>query len=145
MIKEKSFNQTKNVVKLAPDELFPGGAENRVQATSASLSLYVDLITERWLKSGVEEQIAAFRDGLKDIMPLSKLSSFSATELRSMFCGEPVVEWDAEKLAEEILVPTADMQDSNEFQFLIRELVAMNNRDRVDFRICYGDSTQHLA
>merc|ERR1712196_240477 len=77
--------------------------------------------------------IEAFRDGLKDIMPLSKLSSFSANELRSMFCGEPVVEWDSHSLSQEILVPTIEMRESNVFQFLIKELVCMNNRDRARF------------
>ena len=104
--------------KTGPDELFPGGADHRVHPTRDSLNLYIDLIAQRWLRDGIKEQIEAFRDGLKDIMPLSKLSSFSANELRSMFCGEPVVEWDSHSLSQEILVPTIEMRESNVFSWI---------------------------
>ena len=118
------------------DELIPNGAEIRVKSTLSSLKRFTSLIADRWLEKGIAEQIAAFREGISEVFPVASLSIFSALELRTLFCGEPKVDWTEETLRSEILLvgQSDDMtQDSEVFKLLVKELVQMSNRERARF------------
>lgn len=77
----------------------PGGSEIELkkqgattQVTSANLDEYIHLVSEAIAGTGVEKQIASFRHGFSKLIPISDLSSFSASELVILLSGEPQ-EW----------------------------------------------------
>ena len=118
----------------AVDELYPASSEDLVLPTRESLKRYTSLVLERWFGSGIAPQINAFRAGMESVFPVDTLKYFTPSELRTLFCGEPKVIWNTEILMQEILVPTDDMShDSEVFKLLVKELVAMNNRERAQF------------
>ena len=100
----------------------------------ANLVTFTALIEQRWFGEGVRSQVEAFKEGLEEVVSLDSLRIFTASELRSLFCGDSEVVWDADLLSKEVLVPTGSMtHDTNLFRFLVAELVAMENRDRIRF------------
>jgi E3 ubiquitin-protein ligase TRIP12 len=112
-------------------ELIPDG--DNIQITSANVSEFIRVATEFWFNTGIKAQIAAFRQGLEDVLPLERLMSFSAAELRSMFCGEEKIEWDQESLLSHVHPVGGLTADSPTYKFLVKELLNMSNNHRAQF------------
>jgi hypothetical protein len=72
-------------------ELCKGGQQKRV--TIDNLREYVGLLQQRWFRSGLRRQVAAFRAGVSDVFPMDALLPFSGEELRGMVCGHPMGIW----------------------------------------------------
>lgn len=91
-----SQSGAKFVDPLTGDALFPGGEEQDLVVTR--LPEFVRLVADKWFVSGIEAQLAAFREGLSAIFPSSALNIFGAAELSVMLCGEKTIEWNKEML-----------------------------------------------
>jgi E3 ubiquitin-protein ligase TRIP12 len=80
-------------------------------SSSASGSTTIDSprLLEQWLRdvrdavlgSGVKTQLAAFRSGLEEVLPLKALDSFADDELEALVCGAGE-RWTAQSLAEAV-------------------------------------------
>jgi hypothetical protein len=113
------------------EALCPDGDERRV--TVENLGEYVELVTEAWLGAAVQEQIAAFLEGISEVFPFQKLAKFNGSELKYMFCGNGAIEWDTKTLKEH-LHPTANLtRESTSFRLLVEQLEEMSNQERSDF------------
>jgi len=84
-----------------PDYLLPGAADAGGDVTSANLEQYLAEVVDALVGSGIEAQVASFRDGLGAVCSLSMLRVFEAAELETLLCGTPE-RWDPELLAEVI-------------------------------------------
>ena len=113
-------------------ELCVGG--EYLNVVPANLVTYTSLIEDRWFGEGVRLQLKAFREGLEEVISLDSLRIFSAAELKTLFCGNAEVIWDEKTLTNDILIPTGSIsRDDKLFRFLVAELVAMSNNDRIQF------------
>jgi len=111
--------------------LCAGGDDRAV--TVDNLQEFVQLVVEAWLGASVSQQVDAFREGISQVFPASKLTMFSGAELKSMFCGNNTIEWDAPAL-EQHLHPTANLtRESPSFRLLVEQLQEMTNQERSDF------------
>ena len=91
-----STSGAKFVDPLTGDALMPGGEEQDLVVHR--LPEFVRLVADKWFVSGIEAQLAAFREGLSAIFPSSALNIFGASELSVMLCGEKTIEWNKEML-----------------------------------------------
>jgi hypothetical protein len=88
----------KAALKSKPDASEISGAElckggQRKHVTIDNLREYVGLLQQRWFRSGLRRQVAAFRAGVSDVFPVDALLPFSGEELRGMVCGHPMGVW----------------------------------------------------
>ena len=47
-------------------------------------------------------QIVAFREGIEDVLPLSSFDKFYPNEIKVMLCGEDTLDWDVEKMLNDV-------------------------------------------
>lgn len=115
-----------------------GGAElcedgENKSVTPDNVAEFVRLGAKFWFQTGIERQMAAFKQGISSIFPLQQLMSFSASELRDMFCGEETIEWDEKSLLARVY-PMGELKaDSPTYQFLIKVMLDMDNQERSKF------------
>jgi len=77
-------------------ELRMGGADELI--TLDNLDTYLELLTSFILRTGIERQLNAFRDGFCTVFPLDKLSIFTPDEIPLQLCGDQNIEWTIEEL-----------------------------------------------
>ena len=110
--------------------LMKGGED--VELTVHNCNDFLCILVDRWLGSGVCRQLAAFREGMASVLPLHLLHSFSAPELRDMFCGLVTNDevWSDQDL--ELFVHPGEgfTRDSSTFQALLAEMKCMAAADR---------------
>uniref|UniRef100_A0A0E0H8V4 HECT-type E3 ubiquitin transferase n=1 Tax=Oryza nivara TaxID=4536 RepID=A0A0E0H8V4_ORYNI len=80
-------------------ELVPGGSEKMV--TLDNLEEYVSSIVDATLKSGISNQIEAFKAGINKVFALKTLRLFSEDEMERILCGEQD-SWASNKLEDHI-------------------------------------------
>lgn len=112
-------------------ELIENGENIRV--TSSNVDEFIKLATEFWFNHGIQAQVSGFRRGFEDVLPWEGLETFSAEELRDMFCGEETIEWDQDSLLDHVHPVGTLTKDSQEYKFLISTLIEMNNKQRSQF------------
>ena len=57
---------------------------------------------EQAIGDGLLPQIVAFREGIEDVLPLSSFDKFYPNEIKVMLCGEDTLDWDAEKMLNDV-------------------------------------------
>jgi len=114
-------------------ELIPGGSE--IEVDIHSVERFVELASNYWFRTGIQSQVRAVREGISTMFPLSALEGFTAAELSSMVCGEENIVWDKETLRKFCLKPHdgLELEENGVFNWLIEELVAMDNVSRSVF------------
>uniref|UniRef100_A0A0D9WC73 HECT-type E3 ubiquitin transferase n=1 Tax=Leersia perrieri TaxID=77586 RepID=A0A0D9WC73_9ORYZ len=80
-------------------ELIPGGSEKMV--TLNNLEEYVSSLADATLKSGISNQIEAFKAGINEVFALKTLQLFSEDEMERILCGEQD-SWASSKLEDHI-------------------------------------------
>uniref|UniRef100_J3M3J3 HECT-type E3 ubiquitin transferase n=2 Tax=Oryza brachyantha TaxID=4533 RepID=J3M3J3_ORYBR len=80
-------------------ELVPGGSEKMV--TPDNLEEYVSSVADATLKSGISNQIEAFKAGINEVFALKTLQLFSEDEMERILCGEQD-SWASNKLEDHI-------------------------------------------
>lgn len=110
-----------------------GGEERRLDVDSAPE--FVRLAADFWLKSGVEQQMNAFRRGLYDVLGSGAVSlwAFSPAELRRLFGGEDEVHWSEKDLAEHLRYGGGYTTDTQQVKWLRDELLVMEQPLRAKF------------
>lgn len=113
------------------------GGDSRT-LTRDNIREYLALMYDRWLGSGVERQMEAFRAGFAEVVPLglaSIIGDFSTDEVVDMLCGA-AVSWDERTLRECVVPapqpPTYSSGDP-EFEWLISELLQLTPSARSNF------------
>ncbi|BBM99900.1 E3 ubiquitin-protein ligase TRIP12 [Marchantia polymorpha subsp. ruderalis] len=77
--------------------LKPGG--NNLMVDIDSLEEYVSMVVDATVKSGISQQLEAFRAGFNQVFQLSTLQIFNEDELDSLLCGRREL-WVSESLAD---------------------------------------------
>ncbi|KAF0924012.1 hypothetical protein E2562_008358 [Oryza meyeriana var. granulata] len=80
-------------------ELVPGGSEKMV--TLDNLEEYVSSVVDATLKSGIANQMEAFKAGINEVFALKTLRLFSEDEMERILCGEQD-SWASNKLEDHI-------------------------------------------
>eukprot|EP00798_Chlamydomonas_sp_ICE-L_P007521 gene7521-668_t len=84
----------------SPDYLLcPGGDDKCVD--SSNLEEYISAVVDALLGSGIEAQLAAFREGFNEVFPLQSLECFYEDELEALLCGAGEM-WTIASLADSI-------------------------------------------
>ena len=78
--------------QLNAHELKPGGSD--ILVTEDNKDEYVDLMVKWRLDRGVAEQMAAFKKGFSEVMPVNLLSNFDAQELEFITAGTLEIDVD---------------------------------------------------
>lgn len=112
-------------------ELCDGGSKRAL--TIENLEAFAELAATWWLKDGIKDQAAAFRQGVQDVCTSSAIWAFEAAELRALFCGNDRVEWTAEELAKHLRLRGGYKISSPPVEMLIAELVRMPPERRGHF------------
>jgi E3 ubiquitin-protein ligase TRIP12 len=110
--------------------LVPGGEDKAV--TRENLEEFVEAAETFWLRTGVQKQIQAFRDGVGDATG-SAIVSFRAVELQQLFCGREDIQWTEKDLRTHLQVGGGFTLRSQPVQFLISVLAEMPAQGRAKF------------
>ena len=73
-------------------ELKPGGA--KIPVTNNNKKHYIDLMVQWKLCHGVQQQIEALVNGLKEMIPLEYLRTFDAQEFEWVIAGTPEIDME---------------------------------------------------
>lgn len=63
-----------------------------------NVELYVSLLTDFILESGIKRQMEALKAGFCRVFSIEKLNAFTPLELRRMLCGQQEPEWTRDDL-----------------------------------------------
>lgn len=85
-VTEESFGE------LVEKELKPGGA--KIPVTNKNKKHYIDLMVQWKLCHGVQQQIEALVNGLKEMIPLEYLGTFDAQEFEWVIAGTPEIDME---------------------------------------------------
>jgi len=108
---------------LSQQPLRTGGTDSAV--TVDNMDEYIDLVLDCWLRSGIAPQVVAFREGISDVLPLSKLRLLFVPELLEMLCGNDDVEWDSASVLRSMKLAHGYTRDSQPVQYFARALEEM--------------------
>lgn len=111
-------------------ELIPGGAE--ISVTSANLEMYLDLVVDATVYSGVIHQVRAFMQGFSKVFPITSMAIFTANEL-SEILGKSEEDWTKETLADAIKANHGYNRDSSAIHRLIDVLSSFSELERRKF------------
>ena len=110
-------------------DLIPGGQQKSV--TTVNVGDFVDKASHYCLRSGVEAQISAIRQGIDEVFPVDSLLLFSPLEVKTLICGEEEIVWDESSLRE--MLNFHDMGTDRLANWLVEVLVEMSNQQRSTF------------
>ncbi|KAF0720504.1 Aste57867_223 [Aphanomyces stellatus] len=126
---------------LTQQDLEPNGSNTCV--TTENLHRYVNLVLASWLDRGIAAQVAAFQDGLREIVPLEKLKLLFVDEIQTTLCGSVDVEWTHESLRQTIKLAHGYTSASLPIEYFIQVLVDMTPAQRRAF-LLYATGCPHL-
>ena len=78
--------------EIKPVELKPGGGD--IAVTEENKREYLELVTDRRMSRGIEEQTKSFLEGFNEVVPLEWLQYFDERELELMLCGMQEIDVD---------------------------------------------------
>ncbi|CAK9301924.1 unnamed protein product [Gordionus sp. m RMFG-2023] len=85
------YNPPANIYQFLHHDLVSDG-ENQI-VTIYNMEEYIELMTDFYLETGINQQMAAFKIGFDKVLPMQSLSGFDPEELRLMICGEQIPDW----------------------------------------------------
>ena len=110
------------------------------QVTLNNLQEYIDLVLDSTFNESVRLQIAAFKKGFNQVMPVETLRIFQhSNELETLICGEATIsayesEWtNSARLSELIVTAHGYHQKSRAFKDFVRYLNELAPKDRSHF------------
>ncbi|CAG2116677.1 unnamed protein product [Medioppia subpectinata] len=112
-------------------DLKPNGELEDV--TIDNVEEYVELMMDFILHTGIKKQMDAFRDGLNQVFPIDRLSSFTPEEVRLMLCGEQSPNWTREDIIKFTEPKLGYTRESPGFLRFVNVLVAMKGDERKSF------------
>jgi E3 ubiquitin-protein ligase TRIP12 len=114
-----------------PDyELRQGGSDIAVDASN--VGNYIDAVVDATLKTGIQAQLDAFREGFNEVFPLHTLSCFYEDEVEAMLCGTGE-KWVVEGLADTIKFDHGYTANSTAIKFFLQVLTELDAADQRRF------------
>jgi len=110
-------------------ELCEGGADRTIDIFC--LEEFVELAACWWLRTGIQPQIEAFRQGIEDVCTSPAIWVFEPTELRDLLCGRGA-DWTRDELEKHLKI-AGGADNSKSLEMLINELDSMPSDRRARF------------
>ncbi|MFH4976797.1 hypothetical protein AB6A40_003506 [Gnathostoma spinigerum] len=112
-------------------ELIEGGSN--IDVTEDNVQLYIDKCKEFYLEKGIQEQVAAFREGFDLVFPLRSLQAFKPAEIQILLSGEQCPDWTREDIINYTEPKLGFTKESPGFLRFVDVLVGMNAAERKSF------------
>ncbi|KAK9798991.1 hypothetical protein WJX73_009807 [Symbiochloris irregularis] len=111
-------------------ELRPGGTDVVVDASN--VGEYVDAVVDALLRSGIQHQMTAFREGFGEVFPLECLKCFHEEEIEVLLCGT-CERWTVSMLADTIKFDHGYTSSSTAVQHFLETLAELDSADQRRF------------
>ncbi len=130
-VKIEDIGLTFNVPGYNNYELKNKGSE--ILVTINNLQEYLNLTFDKFILSGIDRIVRAFKKGFNKVFKIDSLKCFSNTELEEIICGSDYDSWDYENLYEHIIPGHGYDKNSLMYQGLIQIMLNMNSLEKKMF------------
>lgn len=101
--------------------------------TINNLEEYLELIFDKFILTGIDPLIRAFKMGFNKVFKIESLKCFTNKELEEIICGCDDEAWDYDNLVENIIPDHGYDKNSLMYKGLLQIMINMNNLERKTF------------